>query len=170
MKRIIALLLAAVMLATLAACTNARGGGEYDYKTMELSDIISATYKKKPISLSVSTQSLDLELLDSSMIAYYGVKSKDKVSQMCVSSPVMAPPAYEMVVVRVKDASDAEAMAREMLENADRFKWICVFADCVRIGVCGDTIMMVMSTVKEADGLISAFGKVCGGLDLTLEQ
>ena len=64
----------------------------------------------------------------------------------------------------------AEAVAKEMLENSDPGKWICVRAEAVRIGVCGDTIMMVMSSAEEAGALISAFGEVCGGLTLTLEK
>ena len=96
--------------------------------------------------------------------------SPQQISEFCVSGPLMAPPAYEMVVVRVKNASDAEAVAKEMLENSDPGKWICVSAEAVRIGVCGDTIMMVMSSAEEAGALISAFGEVCGGLTLTLEK
>lgn len=131
----------------------------------ELADIISATYEKHPISIGVSTDKLDLEHTDADTIQFISaVKSIDKVSEISISGPMMAPPAYQMVVVRVKDASDAESVAKEMLENANPAKWVCVQAECVRIGVCGDTIMMVMYSVDDATALINAFGEVCGGL------
>lgn len=203
MKKIIALILVAVMLTALASCvknpdnestsssssTSATTESTKNEQTSEttetttannpvtppekkeLADIISATYEKHPISIGVSTEQLDPSEMDADTIRYLAsVTGVDKISEFCVSGPLMAPPAYEMVVVRVKNASDAEAVAKEMLENSDPGKWICVRAEAVRIGVCGDTIMMVMSSAEEAGALISAFGEVCGGLTLTLEK
>lgn len=203
MKKIIALILVAVMLTALASCvknpdnesssssssTSATTESTKNEQTTEttetttannpvtppekkeLADIISATYEKHPISIDVSTEQLDPTEMDADTIRYLAsVTGVDKISEFCVSGPLMAPPAYEMVVVRVKNASDAEAVAKEMLENSDPGKWICVRAEAVRIGVCGDTIMMVMSSAEEAGALISAFGEVCGGLTLTLEK
>lgn len=203
MKKIIALILVAVMLTALASCvknpdnestsssssTSATTESTKNEQTTEttetttannpvtppekkeLGDIISATYEKHPISIGVSTEQLDPSEMDADTIRYLAsVTGVDKISEFCVSGPLMAPPAYEMVVVRVKNASDAEAVAKEMLENSDPGKWICVRAEAVRIGVCGDTIMMVMSSAEEAGALISAFGEVCGGLTLTLEK
>lgn len=184
MKKIIALILVAVMLAAFAACGTTPGETTSSTTTettgtpvqvpeqKELDEIISAVYEKHPITVSVSTTELDLATADADLIAYIAsVTSTDKVKEICVSGPMMTPPAYEMVVVRVNDASDAESVAREMLENANPGKWVCVHAEAVRIGVCGDTIMMVMYSAEDADALISAFGEVCGGkLDLTLEK
>ena len=192
MKKIIALILVAVMLAAFAACgitpeeTTSSTTSETTVSTTEsttetpvpvpeqkeLAEIISAVYEKHPIKISVSTTEVDLATSDADSIAYMAsVTSTDKVKEICVSGPMMTPPAYEMVVVRVNDASDAESVAREMLENANPGKWVCVCAEAVRIGVCGDTIMMVMYSAEDADALISTFGEVCGGkLDLTLEK
>ena len=203
MKKIIALILVAVMLTALTSCvknpdnestsssssTSATTESTKNEQTTEttetttannpvtppekkeLADIISATYEKHPISIGVSTEQLDPSEMDADTIRYLAsVTGVDKISEFCVSGPLMAPPAYEMVVVRVKNASDAEAVAKEMLENSDPGKWICVRAEAVRIVVCGDTIMMVMSSAEEAGALISAFGEVCGGLTLTLEK
>lgn len=194
MKKIIALILVAVMLTALASCvknpdnessssssstsattesteTTTANNPVTPPEKKELADIISATYEKHPISIGVSTEQLDPTEMDADTIKYLAsVTGVDKISEFCVSGPLMAPPAYEMVVVRVKNASDAEAVAKEMLENSDPGKWICVRAEAVRIGVCGDTIMMVMSSAEEAGALISAFGEVCGGLTLTLEK
>lgn len=193
MKKIIALILVAVMLAALASCgndpnnestsssssTSATTESTKNEQTTEttttsdpvtppekkeLADIISATYEKHPISIGVSTDKLDLELDADTIQFISAVKSIDKVSEISISGPMMAPPAYQMVVVRVKDASDAESVAKEMLENANPAKWVCVQAECVRVGVCGDTIMMVMYSVDDATALINAFGEVCGGL------
>ena len=184
MKKIIALILVAVMLTALASCaknpdnessssssSTSANNPVTPPEKKELTDIISATYEKHPISIDVSTEQLDPTEMDADTIRYLAsVTGVDKVSEICVSGPLMAPPAYEMVVVRVKNASDAEAVAKEMLENSDPGKWICVSAEAVRIGVCGDTIMMVMSSAEEAGALISAFGEVCGGLTLTLKK
>ena len=156
MKKIIALILVAVMLTALASCvknpdnestsssssTSATTESTKNEQTTEttetttannpvtppekkeLADIISATYEKHPISIGVSTEQLDPSEMDADTIRYLAsVTGVDKISEFCVSGPLMAPPAYEMVVVRVKNASDAEAVAKEMLENSDPGKW-----------------------------------------------
>ena len=116
MKKIIALILVAVMLTALASCaknpdnessssssSTSANNPVTPPEKKELADIISATYEKHPISIDVSTEQLDPTEMDADTIRYLAsVTGVDKISEFCVSGPLMAPPAYEMVVVRVK--------------------------------------------------------------------
>ena len=110
----------------------------------------------------------ECDLGDADYMKYaIGLESVDKASEACTSGPMISAQAYELALVRVKDAADAEAVAREMLEGADPGKWICVRAE----SVSGDLILMVMSSKEEAAGLVDAFKTVCGGeLDFVLEK
>lgn len=142
--------------------------------TPEVKDIpalIDAVYEKYPINIGVSTDKLEAAMGADIILSMAGVKSVDKVSEIYVSGPMMAPPAYQMAIVRVKDAADAEAIAKEILENSDPGKWVCVCAEKVRVVACGDTIMMVMSSDADTKGLTDAFIELCGGkADVSLEK
>lgn len=166
MKKIIALILAAVMILAVVSC--GKSSKEKTTADMTLPQIINKIYKIYPVKISVSTTEYDLGNAEYLKYAI-GLKSVDKVSEGYASSPKMSSQAYELALVRVKDAADAEAVAREILEGADPGKWICVFAESVQVAVSGDVIMLVMSSKDEASGLIDAFKTVCGGeLDLVL--
>ena len=76
--------------------------------------------------------------------------------------------AYSLVVARVKDAADAEQMAKDLYENVDTNKWICVEADTKTAAYYGDVVMffMVNSTFAESattDSIGQAFNTVCNG-------
>lgn len=166
MKRFFAIVLALFMLTGLVACTKNENNS-----IPTTPELIKAVYKKYPIGISVSTEKIDTTKSADTIAYVASVTSVDKVSEIYVSAPTMTPPAYEMVVVRVKDAADAEAMAKEILKNADPCKWICVCADKVRVVACGDTIMMVMSSDADTKGLTEAFIELCGGkADVSLEK
>ncbi len=211
MKKILALILAGMMIFALASCGNTEnnettkapektenttgttattGGTEEPEDTTApentttgtpeepedpegladtLTGIIDQIYEKHPVTGMMSSE---VDLSDAEMLKHQtGIESGSLVEEAYVSGPMMTSVAYEMVIVRVKDAADAETIANEMQKNADPGKWICVRAEAVQIGVSGDIIVMVMTSEEEATALITAFTELCGGeLDLFLEQ
>lgn len=134
-----------------------------------LDGIIDQIYEKHPVTGMMSTE---VDLSDAEMLKYQtGIESGSLVEEAYSSSPMMTSVAYELVIVRVKDAADAETIAKEMQKNADPGKWICVRAESVQIAVSGDIIVMAMTSEENATALIEAFTELCGGeLDLFLEQ
>lgn len=136
----------------------------------EIPGIIDKLYEIYPVEIFVSTMACDLS--NAEFVQYQiGLKSVDKVTEAYTSGPMINAQAYEMALVRVKDAADAEAIAREILEGANPRKWICVTAESVRVAASGDLVLLVMASSEQAEGLIGAFKTVCGGeLDLTLKK
>lgn len=135
-----------------------------------LPELIDKIYEIHPVDVFVMTTECDFGDADYMKYAI-GLESVDKASEACTSGPMISAQAYELALVRVKDAAEAEAVAREMLEGADPGKWICVRAESVQVAVSGDLILMVMSSKEEAAGLVDAFKTVCGGeLDFVLEK
>ena len=98
MKKIIALILVAVMLTALASCaknpdnessssssSTSANNPVTPPEKKELADIISATYEKHPISIDVSTEQLDPTEMDADAIRYLAsVTGVDKISEFCV--------------------------------------------------------------------------------------
>ena len=75
-------------------------------------------------------------------------------------------------MVRVKNAGEAQTVARQMKDNINPRKWICAGADQVMAAGYGDTVMFIMldsALGKTAQSYVDAFRSLCGGqLDFTI--
>ena len=176
MKKILALFLAAMMAFGFAACNkpaddNNGGSGV----SMSLNEIIDAVYKKNPIDLSLETDSVDISNADM-LNSFTGLDSADKIKEAIVSEPMMGSQAYSFVLVRVKDAADAEEVANAMINGINPRKWICVEADDVRVMVKGDVVALYMVDSElgdemSGDGIEAALTEVLGGsLDKVIKK
>ena len=71
--------------------------------------------------------------------------------------------AHSVVLIKVTgDGYDLDAIADEMVANADLDKWVCVVADKAEAAINGDYILFVMSDNATTDAMIEVFE----GLDL----
>ena len=104
--------------------------------------------------------------------AYTGLDSAEQISEAAAYEPMMGSIAYSMVMVRVNEGEDAQAVAEAMKSGIDTRKWICVEAD--QLQVCGydDVVMLIMvdsNTGLNAQSFVDAFQSVCGAeLDFTI--
>ncbi len=173
---------AVVMLMTsLAGCVSAGGAEGDDGDKMkealkgDLTAIVEEIYEKAEVDLNVQTTPVDLTNGDA--VRYdMGLTDASKIKEAVVSQALISSQAYSLVLARVENAADAEAVARDMLEGIDPRKWICVEADDVQIVAYDDAILLVMasSTMKDTVTsmlLVDAFEEICGtDLDLTLSK
>lgn len=165
MKRILTSALVFLLLTSLlAGCSGGKTENAGFEGTMEeLADKIYENHS--PIDLATMTAAVDIT--DGNMLAYQtGLSSGDKLSEAAVSEAMMGQP-YSLVLVRVKDAADAAAVAREMYDNIDQRKWICVEADTKTAAYCGDIVMLFMvgsdfSDSATTESMVEAFQKTCG--------
>lgn len=133
----------------------------------ELEKLMDSLYAAhKELELPLMTTVLDLTSND--MVKYNtGLTTGEKLSEAVVSEPMMGQ-AYSLVLAKVKDAADAEAVAKEMYENIDTRKWVCVEADTKTAAFSGDTVMLFMVSSDFADSvttdsILEAFKTVAGG-------
>lgn len=167
MKKWICLLLTVVMVMSMAAC-----GGKANNKTVEgtMEDLANRIIAENPVSFMGGIFPVDLT--DTSEDGLWaltyntGLKNSDKLSDIAVYEPMMGSMAFSLVLVRVKDAKDAQSVAKEMSENIDTRKWICVEADEKLTAGYGDVVMLIMldsGMSLSAQSFVDAFAKVCGG-------
>ena len=76
--------------------------------------------------------------------------------------------AYSLVVLRVKDAADAPQIARDVYDNVNTRKWICVEADTKTVMYSGDVVVLFMvdsgfDDVATVESIQEAFKTVCNG-------
>ena len=178
MKRFFAIGLSALMLLGMfAGCGKAAAPAETTKATEaakhpltdSLDAIIEKIYAESPTEIAVMTQILELSdtsedglwLLKSST----GLDSAEEISEAAVSEAMIGSIPYSMVLVRVKDAANAKAVAEKMKAGIDPRKWICVEADDMQVSGYGDVVMLVMigSGNGSAQTFTDGFAKVAGG-------
>ena len=74
-----------------------------------------------------------------------GLSSNEKIEFAVVSEPLMNSQAYSLVFVKVKDEKDIEDVKKEMYENIDTRKWICVEAEKLYVTNYEDVVMLLMA-------------------------
>ncbi|MDR7811129.1 hypothetical protein [Lacrimispora sp.] len=169
-------ILVAMFMVLVTGCKKTEGGGNMPEALKgDLTSIIGTIYEKAKVDLSLGNTPIDLTNKD--MVKYnMGLDDASKVKEAVVSEAMIGSQAYSLVLARVNNAADAEAVAKDMLNGIDQRKWICVMADDLQIVTYNDLIMLVMvdSNLKDAvtsQQVADAFKEMCGtDFDLKLSK
>lgn len=168
MKKYLAMMMALVMsLSLLTAC--GKKEAENVLADKPLKDILAAVYEEKSPEFPLLDTAVDLTNADA--VTYYTGLSKEdseKVKEVLASESAMGSQAYSLVLLRLNDAKEAEAVASAVKKGINPAKWICVEADDLRVCAHGDVVMLVMISSVFADSitaeqLTEAFKTVAGG-------
>lgn len=91
-------------------------------------------------------------------VEYYLGKEGIEFEEALASEPIMMPSAYELTLVRVKEGADIEKIKKEIKENVNPQKWVCVGVnpDNVIVDSIDDVIIIIMSD-NECKALHEAF-------------
>ena len=172
MKKITALVLAALMLFAFAACggNNAtEGNAAPAVYEGELSALCTKMYETNPVELMVMKEGAPVDLADADALSYYiGTSNTADFKEVIFSETMMGSQAYSLVLARVADGADVEDIKKGIFDNVDTRKWICVEANQVRVASAADIVMLVMvdSQFGEtiADGMVDALKTNVGEL------
>ena len=118
---------------------------------------------------ALQTQVLTLDAENTSEY-FTGLKSDENIELVAVSEPMMSSQAYSLVLVKVKEGADVEAMAKEMNDNINMRKWICVEAEKVYTTSSGNVICMVMTNEATAKTIYEKFKTLAGGIGQEYER
>jgi hypothetical protein len=166
MKKILLLCLCAALLLSLAACGGSTGGGNAAVPespsaqptpevkpgdTKSLEEIVAAIGEGVEGPM---TENLPLteENFDSFLFIDYIDGAEAIASQAAINAI-----AHLTVVLRLPEGADAAKVAKDIEDNANPNKWICVTAEKVIVSVHNQTILLVMSTVDTADAMAANF-------------
>lgn len=167
MKKMIAMLLAMVMMMTFVACGEKNESPKVENLTGTMEEVIAAINEKHgAVELPLMTMTLDLTDMDG--VTYNtGLQSVDGVSDIAISEPMMGQP-YSLVLVRTANGADAKAVAEEMYNKIDTRKWVCMEADTKTAAYYGDVAMFFMvssefASQTDTTKMVEAFKAVCPG-------
>ncbi|MGN0643750.1 hypothetical protein [Gemmiger sp.] len=142
------------------------GAGQANAPDEALSAIVDQIYAKAPVELMmVTTTAVDLTSED--WLRYNaGLTMADagKIDNAVLSESMTGSQAYSLVVVRVKDAAEADAVAQTMIQNVDPAKWVCVMADQQQCNVYNDIVVYCMadSNLVDVSAIMNAATEVLG--------
>lgn len=85
-----------------------------------------------------------IELTKDNVSNYLGVESLD-FKEGLASEALINARAHSVVLVRLNDGADIEKAKKEIKENANPRKWICVEAESVVVENRGNVIILIMS-------------------------
>ena len=139
--------------------------------TTTLEGIIEAVYGVNPVEFMVGSMPIDLtDTSEDGLWAlknFTGLDNADMITEAVASEAMIGSIPYSMVLVRVADAANTEAVADAMKAGIDQRKWICVEANDLMVAGKGDVAMLVMINSENgtAQSFVDAFASVMGGTD-----
>ncbi len=123
----------------------------------ELTTLVDTLYAGNE-NLFSSLMSQPIDVTDSESVNYMtGLENGDDLEALVVSEPMMSSQAYSLVIAKVKDGADADKIAKEMSENINMRKWICVSAEVLYATSTEDLAFLVMSSEEMAKPVYDAF-------------
>lgn len=155
MKRLFALLCVLALAVSLMACAkndSAEDTATNPIEDMTLSDILDGILKDVPDLPGYQATELTSENFE-----FYAFVPYEEGYEGLAADAMIGSIAHSVVLVRVPEDADAAAVAKDMEDNADPRKWICVEAESVQTAVKGQLVLLVMSTQATADAIVANF-------------
>lgn len=131
--------------------------------TDDMENLINTVYEGQDSILptSLMTQVVDINNVDV-LKSYTGLTSNENIDAVVASEPLMSSQAYSFVLVKVKDGTDANEIAKEMSENVDTRKWICVEAEKLYATSVNNLAVLVMASDEWATPVYNKLIDVLG--------
>lgn len=118
---------------------------------------------------SLMTQAV--EVTDKDTVSYNtGLENGDDFEYLIISEPMMMSQAYSLILAKVKDGVDANTVAKEMSENIDTRKWICVSAEKLYATSSGDVVFLIMTNEEMATPIYEKFKALAGNVNEVYEK
>lgn len=144
MKRITAFIICSALVFSLAACGNKGADdskdGEKPGDTMTLEEIMEEIEKDVTDLPAVEAFEVNEDNFENYLFIDY-IKGAEAIA----SESLINTNAHSVVLLRLPNGEDASSVAKDIEDNADSNKWICVFAEKTIVKVHGNTIVLIMS-------------------------
>lgn len=152
-KRVTVLMLVLTLAIGLSSCNKKSSN-----VVGSLESIMSSVYQEvaddeKPMMLE------NIELSKDNIENYLGTAEIEFVEALASESGIGSI-AHSVVLLRVEDKADTEAIKTKIKDNVDPRKWICVEAEKVIVKNKGNLIILIMSSNDLAEKLENGFNNL----------
>lgn len=164
MKKLLAIIMAATLAVSMVACgskddssnNNTDGGNTPAASLQEIMTQITDVPSLKEFStMEVEMTADDWE--------YHTKTAMPEGAEGLVSDAVISAQAHSVVLIKLPEGADGEAIAKEILEkNTDGSpsKWLCVEAEKVEVVRKGNIILFVQSFEDSAKEIVDKFNEI----------
>lgn len=168
---IIVIAIIAIVAVVVAIVMNLNKDSKKEENTSKLGEINSAEDLEKIIDKVYEGKEDDLPMLETQTIdvtderlvqTYTGITNGQDLEYLVVSEPLMNAQAYSFVLAKVKNGVDANKIAKDMSDNIDTRKWICVSAEKLYATNSGNIVCLVMADEDWAKPVYDSFKELAG--------
>ena len=153
MKKTATIILCTALIIALAACGQTADKRQGD--TMSLEEIFTTIQTGVDNLPEVAYTQLNADNYN-----YYLFIEPIEGAEALADDAIINAVPHSAVLLRVPEGEDAETIAKQIEENANLNKWICVGAEKKIVKVHGSTILLVMSYADVADEIAANFDKL----------
>ena len=173
--RAVVLVLAVLLVAALTACGGGQAGGGAggdtgkDTLSGSLADILTTVTQDANKNLDSNSQMpmlMDVEVTADNVQWMLGLSTQDKdtyVTETLVKMAAISAIAFQIGLVKCKDAASATKVADLMAKGIDPNQWICVSPGRAFVQTSGSYVLFFMGTNAQADAVSAAFKAAAGG-------
>lgn len=158
MKKIIAIVMSALMLFSLVGCSSNKVERN-PVLSEDLTKVLETVYESADLSEDFKTALENyqtVELNEENIQGYLG-NADVKFTQGICSAPMMSSIPYELIMLRLDESADVDAVKESIKENANPRKWLCVEAEEVVVESIDNVVLFLMANETEATPIKDAF-------------
>lgn len=98
----------------------------------------------------------ELDLGDADMLSYHtGLTGLDGIEGVYLSESMISSTPYSAIYIRTTDDADAEGIRKQLMDNINPAKWVCVSAEQQYAVIMGNDIFFVMGFQDTASEVLA---------------
>ena len=106
-----------------------------------------------PMGAAVMTE---LDLGDTDMLSYHtGLTALDGIEGVYLSESMVSSTPYSAIYIRTSDDADAESIRKQLMDNINPAKWVCVSAEQQYAVLVGNDVFFVMGFQDTASEVLA---------------
>ncbi len=147
MKRVVIIMMIAALVVGMVGCTGSDSAIEEPSIAGTLDEIMAEVY----LGVNQEYPAMMTTILDDSNVAYFLGTDDVSYTGALASEPMMSSFAHSVVLLRVNEETDVDALMETIKTNVDPRKWICVGVeeDQVIVDHVGDLVILIMDQEAE---------------------
>ena len=158
MKKILTILISKLMIFSLVGCSSNKVERN-PVLSEDLTKVLDKIYETADLDEEFRA-SLEhyqtVELNEENIQGYLG-DTDVKFTEGISSAPMMSSIPYELVLLKLDENADVDAVKSTIKENANPRKWVCVEAEEVIVESIDNTVLFLMANKTEATPIKNAF-------------
>lgn len=98
----------------------------------------------------------ELDLGDTDMLSYHtGLTALDGIEGVYLSESMVSSTPYSAIYIRTSDDADAESIRKQLMDNINPAKWVCVSAEQQYAVLVGNDVFFVMGFQDTASEVLA---------------